>query len=78
MGGGAGPGVAPRIGALLSGRYRVGAFHAAGIPFVYFGVEDHPDYHRPSDEVATITPGFYVNAVRTIAAAIRELDAALR
>ncbi|MGH7127801.1 MAG: M28 family peptidase, partial [Planctomycetaceae bacterium] len=22
-----------------------GAFHAAGIPFLYFGVEDHPDYH---------------------------------
>ena len=55
-----------------------GAFHAAGIPFVYFGVEDHPDYHRPSDEVATITPGFYVNAVRTIGRAIRELDAGLR
>ena len=26
-----------------------GAFHAAGIPFVYFGVEDHPDYHKPTD-----------------------------
>src|SRR5690606_566789 len=25
-----------------------GVFHAAGIPFVYFGVEDHPDYHRPT------------------------------
>ena len=55
-----------------------GPFHDAGIPFVYFGVEDHPDYHRPSDEVASITPGFYVNAVRTIASAIRELDAARR
>ena len=51
-----------------------GAFHAAGIPFVYFGVEDHPDYHRPSDEVRTITPGFYVRAVQTIIAAVRELD----
>ncbi|HEY0972479.1 MAG TPA: M28 family peptidase [Gemmatimonadales bacterium] len=51
-----------------------GAFHQAGIPFVYFGVEDHPDYHRPSDEVGTITPGFYVGAVKTIARAIRELD----
>jgi Zn-dependent M28 family amino/carboxypeptidase len=61
-----------------TGQSDQGAFHAAGIPFVYFGVEDHPDYHRPSDEVGTITPGFYVNAVRTIAAAIRELDLALR
>lgn len=52
-----------------------GPFHQAGIPFVYFGVEDHPDYHKPSDEVRTITPGFYVNAVRTVLLAVRELDA---
>jgi hypothetical protein len=51
-----------------------GAFHQAGIPFVYFGVEDHPDYHRPSDEVGTITPGFFVGAVRTVIEAVRELD----
>ena len=51
-----------------------GAFHQAGIPFVYFGVEDHPDYHRPSDELRTITPGFYVKAVRTVLDAVRELD----
>ncbi|HEX2168454.1 MAG TPA: M20/M25/M40 family metallo-hydrolase, partial [Longimicrobiales bacterium] len=24
------------------------AFHRASIPFLYFGVEDHPDYHRPT------------------------------
>ena len=24
-------------------------FHRAGIPFLYFGVADHPDYHRPTD-----------------------------
>ena len=51
-----------------------GAFHQAGIPFVYFGVEDHPDYHRPSDEPRTITPGFFVGATRTVLAAVRELD----
>ncbi|HEX5831645.1 MAG TPA: M20/M25/M40 family metallo-hydrolase [Gemmatimonadaceae bacterium] len=51
-----------------------GAFHERGIPFVYFGVEDHPDYHRPSDEVRTITPEFFVNAVTTVLAAVRELD----
>ena len=51
-----------------------GAFHAKGIPFVYFGVEDHPDYHQPSDEVRTITMPFYANAVRTILMAITELD----
>lgn len=51
-----------------------GAFHAAGIPFAYFGVEDHPHYHKPSDEVGNVTLGFYVRAVRTIADAIGELD----
>ncbi|HEX2093706.1 MAG TPA: M28 family peptidase [Longimicrobiaceae bacterium] len=51
-----------------------GAFHQAGIPFVYFGVEDHPDYHQPSDEFGSITPQFFVGAARTIADAVRTLD----
>jgi hypothetical protein len=53
------------------------AFHARGIPFVYFGVEDHEDYHRPTDDVERIDPGEYVAAVRTILIGLRELDAAL-
>jgi len=40
-----------------------GAFHAAKIPFVYFGVEDHPDYHKPSDSFESITPRLFVGAV---------------
>lgn len=51
-----------------------GAFHQAGIPFVYFGVEDHPDYHQPSDELESITPKFFLGAVRTITDAVRVLD----
>ena len=35
-----------------------GAFHGAGIPFVYFGVEDHADYHKPTDTADKIAPGF--------------------
>jgi hypothetical protein len=35
-----------------------GAFHAAGIPFVYVGVEDHPDYHQPTDTADKIAPDF--------------------
>lgn len=50
------------------------AFHAAKIPFIYFGVEDHKDYHRPTDDFENIHPGFYVNAVETIIVAIQELD----
>jgi hypothetical protein len=55
-----------------------GPFHAAGIPFVYFGVEDHKDYHRPSDDPETLTVGFFGGAVGTILAAVRILDAKLR
>lgn len=54
-----------------------GAFHAAGIPFVYFGVEDHPDYHKPTDDVERIQPGFYYRAARTIAGFVERLDQAV-
>lgn len=50
------------------------AFHAAKIPFIYFGVEDHKDYHRPTDDFANIQPEFYVKAVETIIGAIEQLD----
>lgn len=36
------------------------------IPFMYFGVEDHPDYHKVSDEFKNIQPSFYYQAVNTI------------
>jgi hypothetical protein len=51
-----------------------GAFHQAGIPFLYFGVEDHPDYHQPTDVFENIEPGFYVRAVETVRRVLRELD----
>jgi hypothetical protein len=53
------------------------AFHAAGIPFLYFGVEDHRDYHRATDDLTGIQPGFYVRAVRTVLDMVRLLDAEL-
>ncbi|HLU90920.1 MAG TPA: M28 family peptidase [Cyclobacteriaceae bacterium] len=43
-----------------------GPFHAEGIPFIYFGVEDHPDYHRPTDMYENIDPDFYFQAVNLI------------
>ncbi len=52
-------------------------FHAAGIPFVYFGVEDHVDYHRPTDDFERVDPAEYLAAVRTIVSALRALDLAL-
>jgi Zn-dependent M28 family amino/carboxypeptidase len=53
------------------------SFHAKKIPWVYFGVEDHPDYHRPSDDIAHIQPAFFYHAVQTIAAFVVRLDASL-
>lgn len=54
-----------------------GPFHDEGIPFVYFGVEDHPDYHRPTDDFERVDPGEFLASVRTILMAVRALDAAL-
>ena len=54
-----------------------GPFHAAGVPFVYFGVEDHADYHTGTDEFERIEPSEFTAAVRTILMGIRALDEAL-
>lgn len=51
-------------------------FHLAGIPFMYFGVEDHEDYHQASDEYSSINPKFYVNAVKVVIQAIEAFDKA--
>jgi hypothetical protein len=50
------------------------AFHKAGVPWVYFGVEDHKDYHRPTDKFDTITPAFFVHAAETILDALKSFD----
>ena len=55
-----------------------GPFHAEWqLPFVYFGVEDHADYHKSTDDYETIEPAFFIQAVDTILDAIIELDANL-
>jgi Zn-dependent M28 family amino/carboxypeptidase len=53
-----------------------GAFHAAKIPFVYFGVEDHADYHKPTDTADKINRGFFVDVAETILDAVIALDRA--
>ena len=55
-----------------------GVFHEAGIPFVYFGVEDHPDYHQSTDTADRIDPGFFAKAAAVVLDALRALDAGLR
>lgn len=53
------------------------AFHVAGIPFIYFGVEDHPNYHQPTDTFENSTPVFFQDASMTITAFARLADAEL-
>lgn len=55
-----------------------GPFHQAGIPFVYFGVEDHPDYHQPSDTADKIDPDFFAKAAGVVLDALWALDEGLR
>lgn len=54
-----------------------GAFHSAGVPFLYFGVEDHPDYHKPTDTADKINPTFFYQAAVTILNAVTAVDRAL-
>lgn len=54
------------------------AFHRVKIPFIYFGVEDHKDYHRPTDDFENINQTFYVRAVETILESVKTLDGNLQ
>jgi hypothetical protein len=53
------------------------AFHEIRHPWVYFGVEDHPDYHRPTDDFASIPVNFFKRSASTIERAVRAFDADL-
>ena len=52
-----------------------GAFNDVHVPFLYFGVEDHADYHKPTDTVDKIDPTFFGNAADMIVEALVTLDA---
>ena len=51
-----------------------GPFHKQEIPFLYFGVEDHLDYHKPTDDFEKIQPEFYANAVTVIISIFEKID----
>ena len=53
------------------------AFHRAQVPFLYFGVNYHPDYHRPSDDFEKITPSVFISATELSIAGFRALDRGL-
>lgn len=50
-------------------------FHLKHIPFLYFGVEDHQDYHQPGDTFTMINKSFYYQVCNMIAETVLELDA---
>ncbi|WP_395442974.1 M20/M25/M40 family metallo-hydrolase [Caulobacter sp. UC70_42] len=50
------------------------AFGEKGVPWVYFGVEDHPEYHRPTDDFATVPQDFFKRSVATVVQASLALE----
>ncbi|WP_276479753.1 M28 family peptidase [Paraflavitalea pollutisoli] len=49
-------------------------FHQAKIPYLYFGVEDHPDYHKPTDSFEKVNKEFYYRVCEMIKSTIVLLD----
>jgi Peptidase family M28 len=49
-------------------------FHEIGIPFLYFGVEDHSGYHDPSDDYVNLTHDFFVRTGDTLVMAVEAAD----
>lgn len=50
------------------------AFGEKGVPWVYFGIEDHPEYHRPTDDFATVPQDFFKRSVATVVQASLALE----
>lgn len=49
-------------------------FHKKGIPFLYFGVEDHEDYHEPTDDFENIQQKFYIESVKVVISVFNKID----
>lgn len=49
-------------------------FYAAGVPFIFFSVDDHDDYHKPSDDPERIPIPFFEAGVELIADAFWQFD----
>ena len=55
-----------------------GPFHSAKIPFIYFGVADHKDYHQSTDDFENVDPEVYKSCVRLIVKASNNIDKGLK
>ncbi len=51
-----------------------GPLHDAGVTTLYYGVEDHPDYHQPTDTVDKIPRAFYTEVVELVIQTVLEAD----
>lgn len=49
-------------------------FYKNNIPFIYFGVEDHEDYHKPGDTFEKVNKRFYYQVVSMITSTAVLLD----
>ena len=54
-----------------------GAFFRANVPFLYLGVEFHPDYHKPTDDVDRVEPAVFQSSTTLAIRSFRALDAGL-
>lgn len=50
------------------------AFARKGIPYLFFGVDEHRFYHKPSDSVDKVDWPFYFHAVQTVADTVNLID----
>ncbi|NEU09439.1 M28 family peptidase [Flavihumibacter sp. R14] len=55
-----------------------GPFAQNNIPFLYFGVEDHQDYHKPTDEYRNINKDFFYGASQAILNSVIRVDKQLK
>jgi len=53
------------------------AFYRAGVPFLYLGVDYHPDYHKPTDDFVKVTPEVFTASTELAIASFRALDRSL-
>ncbi len=49
-------------------------FHKKSIPFIYLGVEDHADYHQPTDVFENIDPWFFIRTANLVVQITKEMD----
>lgn len=51
-----------------------GPFHKKEIPFIYLGVEDHKDYHKPTDTFDNIDKSFLYQATNLVLEILKSFD----